>query len=214
MKHALRAVASTFTDRATFVPFVLLSAGWLLPSTFPAYAHLAYPLLLPAYLVSMVTYDGLIGLEQVVYTAQNAAGGEWAYAWDAGLIVTFYLFSVVATLFGPPLKRRFSPGADDDKEQAIQPTIRYTVAAGLLLVGLLLVAQGVVSQPMMTSVSCTDSSSASQDGSGTTATATPECTRTTEPATGAQLYVVGLGAAVGLVGAGVVAVDRRLASGA
>lgn len=254
MKHALRAVASALTDRATLVLFVLLSAGWILPGTFPAYAHLAYPLLVPAYLVLIVTYDGFIGLENVVYAVQNAVGGEWAYAWDAGLIATFYLFSVVATLLGRSLRRRFGPdtgdgggdgaeggGAGEDSDgtaedgseadehggaageygsgtaeataqQPAQPALRYTIAAGLLIVCLLLVAQGIVVQPMMTSVSCTDSGSASDGGSGTTSTATPDCTRTTEPATGARLYILGLGGATGLLGAGIIAADRRLAA--
>lgn len=198
---------AVLTDRATLVLFAVLAVGWFLPDLLGPYASVTMPLFLPAYLVSMVTYDGLLGLEHVVYAVQGVLGGEWAYAWHAGLVVTFYLFSVVVAGLGRPLERRFGP----ESENGSQPTIRYTVAAALLVVGLLFVVQGVAVQPTMTAVSCTDSGSAA-DGTGDSgATATPECTRTTEPATGARLYGIGLGVATGLLGVGVVATDRWLA---
>jgi hypothetical protein len=198
------------TGRATLALFAVLTGGWFLPGLLGPYASAVLPLYLPAYLVSMVTYDGLLGLEHVVYALQAAVGGQWAVAWDAGLVVTFYLFSVAAALLSRPLERRFNPDTGEGADQRVrQPTVRHTVAAGLLLVGLLLVAQGVVVQPTATSVSCTG---AAAEGSGSTATATPECTRTTAPATGARLYIVGLGVVTGLLGAGVVAADRRLAA--
>lgn len=199
--------AAVLTARATLALFTVLTVGWFLPGLLGPYAGAALPLSLPAYLVSTVTYDGVLGLEHVVYAVQNAVGSEWAGAWDVGLVVTFYLFAVVVALLSRPLERRFGPesGASGDRS-ASRPSIRYTVAAGLLLVGLLLVAQGVVVQPTMTSVSCSDSAS---EGGGS-ATATPECTRTTAPATGARLYIVGLGVGTGLLGAGVVAAGRRL----
>jgi hypothetical protein len=210
---------AVLTDRATLALFAALTAGWFLPDFLGPYAGVAMPLFLPAYLVSMVTYDGLLGLEHVVYAVGNALGGESALAWDAGLVVTYYLFAVVAALLARPLERRFGPEGDggdggDDAEasgETDRPTLRYVVAAALLVVGVLFLVQGVVVQPTVTSVSCTDSGSASEGGSAGTATATPNCTSATQPATGARLYGVGLGVVTGLLGAGVVAVDRRLA---
>ncbi|MEF8799539.1 MAG: hypothetical protein V5A56_00685 [Halolamina sp.] len=208
MRTLHHSLAAVLTARATLALFTVLTAGWFLPGLLGPYAGAALPLYLPAYLVSMVTYDGVLGLEQAVYAVQNAVSGEWAGAWDAGLAVTFYLFSVVVARLSRPLERRFGPESEESGRQSTnRPSVRYTAAAGLLLVGLLLIAQGVVVQPTMTGVSC---SGAASDGAG--ATATPECTRTTEPATGAQLYMFGLGVATGLLGAGVVAADRRLAA--
>ncbi len=251
-------LAAVLSDRATLTLFAALTTGWFLPDFLGSYGAIAMPLFLPAYLVSMVTYDGLLGLEQVVYAIEDALGGEWKLLWDAGLVATFYLFSVVAAFLARPLERRFGPdrdrgdeaggggveredglnesndgldkngdgwdesgdGRDEGKDwwdterssgrdsaDSGRRTLRYTVAAGLLVVGLLFVVQGVLVQPQMTAVSCSGSGTAT-DGGGT-ATATPDCTRTTQPATGARLYGIGLGVATGLLGAGVVAVDRR-----
>lgn len=83
-------------------------------------------------------------------------------------------------------------------------TLRYTVAAGCLLVGLLLVGQGVVTTPQATTVECTASSSATAIGP----TPTPDCDRTTEPATGQRLYILGLGAVIASLGVSVIALDH------
>lgn len=213
MAPSFRVVRSTPTARAPLALFGVLTAGWFLPALLGPYAGAALPLYLPAYLVSMVTYDGLLGLEHAVYALQAAFGVESAALWDAGLVLTFYLFSVVVALLGRPLERQFGPGPTGEEPRNVgTPSVRYTVAAALLLVGLLLVVQGIVVQPTMTSVSCSDSSSASDRGAVDTPTATPTCTVTTEPATGAKLYGIGFGVATGLLGAGVVVADRQLAA--
>lgn len=85
-------------------------------------------------------------------------------------------------------------------------TLRYTVAAGCLLVGFLLVAQGLAVSPQVTSIECTSSSSANTTGP----TPTPDCVRTTEPATGQRLYILGLGVGVGGLGVAVLAFDRQV----
>jgi hypothetical protein len=56
----------------------------------------------------MVFYDGVLGLEAVVYALEGVVG-ESPYLWDAGLLVTYYLFSVLAVALGRSLKRRFRP---------------------------------------------------------------------------------------------------------
>ena len=84
-------------------------------------------------------------------------------------------------------------------------TLRYSVAAGCLLVGLLLVVQALVASPQITSIECTSSSSVN----ATVPTPTPDCVRTTEPATGQRLYILWLGAGTASLGVAVVALDRR-----
>lgn len=86
-------------------------------------------------------------------------------------------------------------------------TLRYTVAAGCLLIGLLLVVQGFAVSPQVTSVECTSSSSANATGPSPS----PDCVRTTEPATGQRFYVLGLGVGIAGLGIAVVALDRRFA---
>lgn len=84
-------------------------------------------------------------------------------------------------------------------------TLRYTVAAGCLLVGLLLVVQGLAVSPQITSVECTSSSSANATGPSPT----PDCVRTSEPATGQRLYILGFGIGIASLGVTVIALDRR-----
>lgn len=84
-------------------------------------------------------------------------------------------------------------------------TLRYTVAGGCLLLGLLLVGQGFLVSPQVTSVECTSSSAAN----ATEPTSTPDCVRTSEPATGQHLYIFALGTCIAGVGAVVIALDRR-----
>lgn len=107
---------SLLTGRGTLALFAFLTLSWLVPevaaTTFGVdlYAYGLIILYIPSYLVTMVTYDGLLGLEHVTYAIQGAVPGEWALAWDAGLLVTFYLFSVVAGAGGRAVRRRFEPG--------------------------------------------------------------------------------------------------------
>ena len=86
-------------------------------------------------------------------------------------------------------------------------TLRYTVAAGCLLVGFLLVVQGLVVSPQATSIECTSSSSANATGQSPA----PDCVRTTEPATGQRLYILGLGAGITGFAVAVIAFDHRFA---
>jgi len=204
MNPSIRAVAArALVGRGTLAVFLALVAGWYLPSVASEFAVLLFPLFLPAYLVTIVAYDGGM-LEQVVYLLDGAVPVAPELLYEVGQVVTFYLFTAVAALVGSVVERRFGP-----RDEPVAPRARYVVAGGLLLLGVGLFAQGVVSQPMVTSVACEGSASAG--GEAGTATATPECTRTTEPATGQQLYILGLGAAIGLLGGAVVAVDRWLA---
>lgn len=211
-RDTLHTVPSAFTDRTTLGLFAFLAAGWFIPDLAPELGYLLYPLFLPAYLVSMVTYDGLLGLEHVAYAVAELLPVSGPIVFDAGLAVTFYLFAVVAVVLGGALQRRVGPERSNNGDRTEPPTLgrfRYAVAAGLLLLGLLLVAQGVAVQPMMTSETCTGTSTASDAGEST---ATMTCTTTTEPASGQRLYILGLGAGIGSVGVGVVGVDRWLAT--
>lgn len=83
---------------------------------------------------------------------------------------------------------------------------RYAVAGGLVVLGLLLGAQGALTTPTATVVECSGSSSAE----ATASTPTPDCTRYTERAWGQQGYVVALGLDVASLGVGIVLADRRV----
>lgn len=85
-------------------------------------------------------------------------------------------------------------------------SLRDALVGGLLLVGVLLTAQGAVSTPIVTVQECSGSGSVDAE----TPSATPECVRYTERAWGQQLYVVGLGVGVIALGAVVVVADRLL----
>lgn len=205
MSDTQRHLVAALTGRSTLLVFAALAVGAFLPPVVPKLAPVLYPLVLPAYLITMVVYDGGL-LEQVVYLLSGSLPVDGRLLWDVGQALTLYLFTVVAALIGGAVSRRFGPARDD---QTAGVPIRYVVAGGLLIVGIGLVARGVVTQPMMTSVTCEGSASAAGNA---TATATPECTRTTEPAPGQRLYIFGLGIASGLLGGAFVAVDRWLAS--
>ena len=205
----LHTVASALTDRIAVGLFAFLTAAWFLPAVYPPLA--GTPLIVPSYLVLVVAYDGLFGLEHVAYAAADLLPVAESVAFDAGLVVTFYLFAVVAVALGGALQRRVGPERTDERESRTVGGVGYALAAGLLVVGVLLAAQGVVAQPTVTSETCTADGSASAAGGQSTATVT--CTTTTEPATGQQRYIVGLGAAIASLGVGVVGVDRWLAGG-
>lgn len=106
---------SVLTSRGTLGLFAFLALSWFVPEVAATefgvdlYAYGLIVLYIPSYLVAMVTYDGLLGLEHVTYAIQGVVPGDWAFAWDAGLLVTYYLFSVVAVAVGRVVRRRFGP---------------------------------------------------------------------------------------------------------
>lgn len=104
---------SVFVGAETLGLFAFLSLAWFLPEVVDIYSIPGLILLfIPSYLVNMVFYDGVVGLEAVVYALEGIVG-ESPYLWDAGLLVTYYLFSVVAVTLGRVLKRRFGPDPAD-----------------------------------------------------------------------------------------------------
>ncbi len=99
---------SVFVGAETLGLFAFLSIAWFLPDVVDIYSVPGLDLLfIPSYLVNIMFYDGLFGLEAVVYALEGIVG-ESPYLWDAGLLITYYLFSVVAITLGQALKRRFS----------------------------------------------------------------------------------------------------------
>lgn len=100
---------SIFVGTETLGLFAFLSVTWFLPTAVDIYSVPGLVLLfIPSYLVNMVFYDGGLGLEAVVYALESVVG-ESSFLWDAGLLVTYYLFSVVTVALGRVLKRRFGP---------------------------------------------------------------------------------------------------------
>ena len=209
MVNPLRTVASALVDRTALGLFGFLTAAWFLPALYPPLA--ATPLVIPPYIVVMVAYDGLFGLEHVADAAAELLPIAGSVTFDAGLVVTFYLFAVLAVALGGALQRWVGPATDDERDRRSVGRIGYAVAAGLLVVGLLLATQGAVAQPTVTSETCTQEGSAEAAGNESTPTTT--CTTTTEPATGQQRYIVGLGVGIASRGAGIVGTDRWLAGG-
>lgn len=205
MSNRTARLRAALLGRSTLVVFAALAVGAFLPGVVPTLAPVLYPLVLPSYLVTMVVYDGGL-LEAVIYALEPVVPLDGGLLWDLGQAVVLYLFTVVAALLGGVLSRRFGPDRETTRARV---RIRYLVAGGLLVIGVGLVVQGVVSQPTVTSVTCEGNASAS--GANGSATPTPDCTRTTESAPGQRFYVIGLGGAIGLLGGAVVATDRWLA---
>jgi hypothetical protein len=98
---------SVLVSAETLGLFTFLSVTWFLPTVVDIYSIPGLNLLIiPSYLVNMVFYDGVFGLEAVVYALEGVVG-ESPVLWDAGLLVTYYLFSVVTVALGQALKHRF-----------------------------------------------------------------------------------------------------------
>lgn len=104
---------SVVTSRVTLGLFAFLSAAWFLPKVLDIYAVPGLVLVIvPSYLVNMVFYDSLFGLENVVYALEPVLGSSYAL-WTAGLLVTYYLFSVAVVALGRAVKRRIGSGDAD-----------------------------------------------------------------------------------------------------
>ncbi|WP_266080594.1 hypothetical protein [Haladaptatus caseinilyticus] len=73
-------------------------------------------------------------------------------------------------------------------------TVRYTIAAAFLLVGILLVVMNLFSPPQVTAMGC------SETYTGPDTPPERHCTKTTSIATGQLVYVLGIGA--GAIGIG------------
>lgn len=84
----------------------MLALGWFLPSVVDIYSFGGLPLVLyiPAYLVTIVLFDGVLSLENAVYAIEPFIPVRGGHLWDAGLLVTFYLFAVTSTWVGRYLR--------------------------------------------------------------------------------------------------------------
>jgi hypothetical protein len=80
-------------------------------------------------------------------------------------------------------------------------TFRHTVGASLLILGGLLLISGIANPPHATTVSCTQTGTASQGAAGQ-ATTSPHCTSESQPAGGPTGYLVGLGLVGIILGVG------------
>ena len=104
---------SVFLGAETLGLFAFLSLAWFLPTVVDIYSIPGLVLLvIPSYLVNMVFYDGGFGLEAVVYALEGVVGKS-SILWDAGLLVTYYLFSVMVVALGRVLKRKFGSSPTD-----------------------------------------------------------------------------------------------------
>lgn len=93
-----------WTARTTLLVFGFLALTWHLPRVVDIYDSVLYRLLfVPSYVVMLLFYDSPWGLENAVY-AFEAIFARWKYAWEAGLLVTYYLVAVGATWLGRRLR--------------------------------------------------------------------------------------------------------------
>lgn len=198
------ALRRALTDRAALVVFGVLAVTWFLPQVVapldsPLLLGVAQVLVVPAYLLSLLVFDGL--LEAAVYPVADALPVVRPFVWDAGLLVVFYAFAVLAAWLGRRLAARaaaFRPGAGDGPQ--------YVLAGVLVAFGVVLVVSGValaLTSPTVTVQSCTGTGSSS-------GAVTEECGTETRPNT-VPYWALGGGAVVALLGGAVVAGDVALA---
>ncbi|WP_139136085.1 hypothetical protein [Haladaptatus sp. W1] len=98
--HTSPATRSAWTARSTLVLFGFLALTAQLPVVVDIYSNVVFRLLfIPAYLVSLLVYEGL-GIEHIIYAFDGVFPGEQTALWEVGQIVTYYLFAVSATWLG------------------------------------------------------------------------------------------------------------------
>lgn len=107
--HLWKRVAS----RDVLLVFAFLTLSYhLIPTVAGVYASpISWALFLPSYVVTMLFYDGILGLEHVVYATQGFVPVDGHFLWEAGNVATYYLFAVAAAWLGDRL-RRFTASLD------------------------------------------------------------------------------------------------------
>lgn len=91
--------------------FLALSS-YLIPTAIGVYASpISWALFLPSYVVTMLFYDGILGLEHAAYAVQGFVPVDGHFLWEAGNVATYYLFAVAAAWLGNRL-RRFTASLD------------------------------------------------------------------------------------------------------
>jgi hypothetical protein len=110
-EHPSSPTRSAWTARSTLVLFGFLALMSQLPAIVDIYSTVVFRLLfIPAYLVSVLVYEGL-GLEHIIYALDAQILGKQPYLWESGQIITYYLFAVSATWLGRRLET-LSQGQD------------------------------------------------------------------------------------------------------
>ncbi len=102
--HPSPTTRSAWTTRSTLVLFGFLALTSQLPAVVDIYSNVVFRLLyIPAYLVSLLVYEGL-GIEHVTYALDAQVLGAQPYLWDSGQVVTYYLFAVSVIWLGQRFK--------------------------------------------------------------------------------------------------------------
>ncbi|GGN90364.1 hypothetical protein [Haloarcula pellucida] len=90
---------------ATYLPVLAAAIGQVAPAAEPYVSPVAILLYVPAYLLSILVYDSPWGLENVVYAVEGFLGVSNSGLYYVGLVVTYYLCSVVLVWFGATVRR-------------------------------------------------------------------------------------------------------------
>lgn len=106
---------SAWTARSTLLVFAFLALTWQIPNVVDIYDYGGVPrlLFLPSYVLMLVLYDSPWGLENVVSAVDPVVPGSGRLLWEAGLLVTFYLFAVAVTWLG---RRLTGTGSSDGRD--------------------------------------------------------------------------------------------------
>lgn len=100
-------VRNAFTSRTTLALFAFLALSSAIPAVVDVYASPVYWVLFtPSYLVTMVVYDGGLGLEALVYPVAEVVPVDGHLLWEAGRVASLYLFAVVVGLLAGTIRGR------------------------------------------------------------------------------------------------------------
>ena len=108
-----RTLREAATSRTTLAVFGFLALSGQIPAFVDIYATPAYRILfLPPYLVTMLFYDSPFGLENLVYPVAALVEpvlGDGHLLWEAGRVLTFYLFALAVGWIAGAVRSRNRP---------------------------------------------------------------------------------------------------------
>lgn len=111
---------SASTSPTTLLLFGYLALAWQLPHIVDIYSSVVYgALFTPPYVVNLLFYDSPWGLEQLVYPVAPYLPVPGDLLWEAGLVLTYYLFAIVVVWLGRRTNRWRRSGTATSGESAL-----------------------------------------------------------------------------------------------